>query len=209
MDIVTPPGDGTFSSTDPERFVFDVDQVYKGEAFVRQTIVTAHDGASCGLEITGPGPFLVFATTTDSIMSGAAEGELYSNLCHGTRATAEGDIPSAFGTGEPPSAASTAENGASSSEPAAPSRADTDSSFPNWVLLASASRGGRRSRHGCWRGGGRGTPEADSASVAVRFTSRAHRVVGRTELVFCVSEQTRAAPIPSRRTSDRPDEPER
>ncbi|MGH9271188.1 MAG: hypothetical protein ACRDZ2_07930, partial [Ilumatobacteraceae bacterium] len=47
VDIVTPPGD-TFSSTDPERFVFDVDQVYKGDAFVRQTIVTAREGASCG-----------------------------------------------------------------------------------------------------------------------------------------------------------------
>jgi hypothetical protein len=51
-----------------------------------QTVLTARDGESCGLEIQGPGPFVVFATTTDSIVTGAAEGELYANLCGGTRA---------------------------------------------------------------------------------------------------------------------------
>lgn len=117
LEIVTPPGD-TYSSADPERFVFDVDQVYKGDALVRQTIVTARDGASCGLEIAGAGPFLVFATTTDSIVTGAGEGELYSNLCGGTRATADDAIPASFGDAQPASPVSTG----------------GDNSFPYWAM---------------------------------------------------------------------------
>ena len=103
VEVVTPTGD-TYGSADPERFVFDVDEVYKGDVFARQTIVTARDGASCGLEISGPGPFLVFARETDSVVSGAVDGELYSSLCSGTRPLASDAIPASFGSSSAPRA---------------------------------------------------------------------------------------------------------
>jgi hypothetical protein len=102
VDIITPAGD-TYSSTDPERFVFEVEEVFKGSVFARQSVVTARDGASCGLEIAGPGPFIVFARTEpDGITSGAADSELYSSLCSGTRALASGALPASFGDASTP-----------------------------------------------------------------------------------------------------------
>ena len=101
VEIVTPPGDA-YLSTDPERFVLDVERVYKGDAVDPQTIVTARDGASCGLEIHGPGPFLVYATSTDSIVTGANDDERYANLCSGTRARADAVVPASFGAGRAP-----------------------------------------------------------------------------------------------------------
>ena len=103
VEVITPSGD-TYSSADPERFVFDVAEVYKGDVFARQSIVTARDGGSCGLEISGPGPFLVFARETDSVVSGAVDGELYSSLCSGTRPLASDAIPASFGSGSAPRA---------------------------------------------------------------------------------------------------------
>ncbi len=101
-EVITPDGD-TYSSTDPERFVFDVDEVFKGNVFARQSVVTARDGASCGLEISGSGPFIVFARNeSDGITNGAADGELYSNLCSGTRALAGGELPASFGASASP-----------------------------------------------------------------------------------------------------------
>jgi hypothetical protein len=97
--------------------VFDVVEVYKGEVFARQSIVTARDGASCGLEISGPGPFLVFARETDSIVSGAVDGELYSSLCSGTRPLVSDAIPDSFGLGSAPrpGASPIGDNGAETS----------------------------------------------------------------------------------------------
>lgn len=106
VDVVTPPGD-SFSSSDPERFVFEVDAVFKGAVFARQAVVTARDGASCGLEISGRGPFVVFARTEpDGITGGAVSGELYSNLCSGTRELAMRAIPAGFGAPTAPAAGS-------------------------------------------------------------------------------------------------------
>ena len=116
VEINTPEGD-IVVSTDPERFVFDVDQVFKGEAQTRQSVVTAREGASCGLEISGPGPFVVFARLDDNVglTSGALEGEVYSNLCSGTRPLADGALPASFGTPSPPVAV--AATGEASSSP--------------------------------------------------------------------------------------------
>ena len=77
---------------------FTVDRVYKGQSTSIQVVTTHSSGASCGLEISGPGPFLVFA---DQERSG-----LTANLCGGTRA---GAAPASLGPGltpaaEPPSA---------------------------------------------------------------------------------------------------------
>ena len=122
VEIVTPPGD-TYASTDPERFVFDVQRVYKGEAVDPQTIVTARDGASCGLEIQGRGPFLVYAMSTDSIVTGAADRERYSNLCSGTRAVADAALPAGFGAGRAPTPLAPSSDNGPNDEHALPERA--------------------------------------------------------------------------------------
>ena len=95
-----------YSSTDPQRLVFEVAEVFKGEAAARQTIVTEREGASCGLEVTGPGPFLVFTEPDPFTISGIQPGELYAGMCGGTHPLADGAVPAAFGQSQPPGPAS-------------------------------------------------------------------------------------------------------
>lgn len=106
-----------FGSDDPERFVFQVDNVYKGEAFERQSVVTARDGASCGLEVSGSGPIVVFARSSapdDATSPGELEsGEVRSSLCSGTRLVGLNPLPALFGEGLPPIAGSSAIGGSS------------------------------------------------------------------------------------------------
>ena len=144
VEIVTPPGDA-YASTDLERFVFDVERIYKGEAVDPQTIVTARDGASCGLEIQGPGPFLVYATSSEGIVIGAVDGEHSSNLCSGTRAVADGAMPTSFGNGRPPTAVAPSGDSGEAAAPEGPERpsnaasstSDTsDTSSVPWTLIA-------------------------------------------------------------------------
>ncbi len=100
----------TFSSADPARFVFVVSTVFKGEVFEQQSVVTARDGASCGLEIGVGQTVLVFARADiDPGVDGGAElaaGELSSNLCSGTRTLAGAPVPDSFGEGTGPVAGS-------------------------------------------------------------------------------------------------------
>jgi hypothetical protein len=79
---VTDPGSG--SSAAPRVFTFAVDAVQKGEAAPRQVVRSEQSGASCGLEISGAGPFVVFATAAHHEME-LGRGELYAGLCGGTR----------------------------------------------------------------------------------------------------------------------------
>lgn len=82
---------------------FDVDAVYKGEAAVDQVVVTEQSGASCGLEITGSGPFVVFGSRShwdDQV----PEGMVYAGLCNGTRSLASQPVPTSFGTARSPTA---------------------------------------------------------------------------------------------------------
>lgn len=58
--------------------VFAVDTVYTGRVAARQGVLSPASGASCGLELAGDGPFLVFADH--------AGGRLASDLCGGTTA---------------------------------------------------------------------------------------------------------------------------
>lgn len=112
VEVRTPADRGGYSSGDPERFVFDVDLVYKGAVHARQSVVTARAPATCGLDISGSGPFVVYARTmmsasiegTDTM--NALDGELLSNLCSGTRLLAAQDLPSEFGPGFEPVAGS-------------------------------------------------------------------------------------------------------
>jgi hypothetical protein len=70
---------------------FTVDRVYKGRATRTQVVATASAGGSCGLEIRGAGPFLVFAD--------AKQAGLTADLCGGTRA---GPAPAGLGPGRAP-----------------------------------------------------------------------------------------------------------
>ncbi len=85
------------SSMDPVTYTFAVSRVYKGEAAIRQPVGSVVSGASCGLELDGTGPFLVFAD------AGKA-GALKANLCGGTRPLGTGPDP-ALGAGYEPVAA--------------------------------------------------------------------------------------------------------
>ena len=58
--------------------VFAVGTVHAGEVSARQGVLSPASGASCGLELAGEGPFLVFATRED--------GRLAADLCGGTTA---------------------------------------------------------------------------------------------------------------------------
>jgi hypothetical protein len=102
-EVQTPPG-VSYSSADPERFIFEVTTVYKGEARATQSVVTPREGASCGLELTGRGPFLVYASTDPQFDLDAQDGELFSHLCTGSRALDAGPVPTSFGAGHSPEA---------------------------------------------------------------------------------------------------------
>jgi hypothetical protein len=101
VDTVEPRWSPIASSGDSMRLVFDVDQVFKGEVFERQSVVTPRDEASCGWTPSSDGPFLVFATDA-SIMSDAIDGELHAGLCSGTRAVPDGQPPEWLGPGSIP-----------------------------------------------------------------------------------------------------------
>jgi hypothetical protein len=68
------------SSNDPALHVFAVDGVFKGEVHELQGVVSAADGASCGLELSGDGPFVVFASRDP----GLPEDQYRAGLCDGT-----------------------------------------------------------------------------------------------------------------------------
>jgi hypothetical protein len=55
------------SSTDPALHVFTVDTVFKGSVQEQQRVVSAADDAGCGLEQSGTGPFVVFATRSPDL----------------------------------------------------------------------------------------------------------------------------------------------
>jgi hypothetical protein len=81
---------------------FKVGQVYKGEAYAEQLVVSSTSGES--LNITGTGLFLVLAQYGSSRTDGPA-AKLTSDGCSGTRA---GPAPAAWGPGRPPVAGSSA-----------------------------------------------------------------------------------------------------
>jgi hypothetical protein len=58
---VTHAGGDIHSSGDPALHVFTVDMVFKGDVHQQHGVLSADMGASCGLELSGHGPFIVFA----------------------------------------------------------------------------------------------------------------------------------------------------
>lgn len=83
---VEQPGGG--SSTDPALHVFTVDSVYKGTAHREQGVVSPQSGASCGLELGGEGPFIVFASRSGHLggetFTELPDGQYAASLCGGT-----------------------------------------------------------------------------------------------------------------------------
>lgn len=83
----------SLSGLDPAVLTFDVTAVYQGEVAQRQQVVTPVDGASCGLELSGSGPFLVFARApADSFQHDppVGDGQLLADLCGGSRPVSAG-----------------------------------------------------------------------------------------------------------------------
>ena len=85
----------SLSSSDPSRFVFDVEAVYKGGVHEVQSIVSASDGASCGLEVNVGERALVFAH--GSGQSSLLDGEYAAGLCDGTRVISGSALPPLLG----------------------------------------------------------------------------------------------------------------
>ena len=78
-------------STQTRTLTFTVNRVYQGRATSTHVVTTASSGASCGLDISGPGPYVVFAAEQQS--------GLTADLCGGTRA---GPAPASLGPGQAP-----------------------------------------------------------------------------------------------------------
>ncbi|HEX7166311.1 MAG TPA: hypothetical protein VF230_04950 [Acidimicrobiales bacterium] len=99
-------GSVTFRHTEEgvELWSFAVDGVYKGAVFSEQPVVTHASGATCGLELTGAGPFLMFTSGRPQGpgVPDRGDGMLYASLCGGSREVAPDGIPAAFGDPEPP-----------------------------------------------------------------------------------------------------------
>ena len=68
------------SSDDPALYVFTAHVVFKGEVHEAQAVVSADSGASCGLELSGKGPFVIFANRDPEL----PEGQYRAGLCDGS-----------------------------------------------------------------------------------------------------------------------------
>ena len=103
-DKEPPPKRPVMSSMDPVTYTFDVERAFKGDPSGTVPVLSAMDGASCGLEGVRVGQrYVVFA-------SAGRGGDLWASLCGGTApwsADLQADVVAATGPGtpDPPSAA--------------------------------------------------------------------------------------------------------
>lgn len=74
------------SSGDPVTYTVAVDEVLKGETGPVTKVVSAADGASCGLEIEVGRSYVIFAE------AGGKDGAYQANLCGGTSAARTGFV---------------------------------------------------------------------------------------------------------------------
>lgn len=95
VDVQQPPQKPVMSSMDPMTLTFEVGTVYKGDVATTEKVATVSSAPSCGLDLQGEGPYLVFATTDGNTLS--------ASICGGTRPVADGTP--AFGPGSPPNGA--------------------------------------------------------------------------------------------------------
>ncbi len=79
---------------------FRVGRVFKGAVTSVEEVVTAYDSATCGLDLRGHGPFLVFASGGNAR---PGEPRYSSSLCSGTREISDSHpVPAVLGTAAPP-----------------------------------------------------------------------------------------------------------
>ncbi|MEO6715283.1 MAG: hypothetical protein ABIM89_17930 [Mycobacteriales bacterium] len=97
-----PPQRATMSSMDPAVWTFAVSAVYKGEVAAQQDVVSASNGASCGLELPHAGRFLLFASTSGDPATTVDGPVLYSHLCAGNRALGDAEVPALLEKPKPP-----------------------------------------------------------------------------------------------------------
>jgi hypothetical protein len=95
------PNDPQRSSADPAVHLFAVDGVFKGRVHEVQAVLSAESGASCGLEVSGDGPVLVFATRSADLPAGGFAATLCGGTAPLTPALA-GDLESLAGPAVPP-----------------------------------------------------------------------------------------------------------
>jgi hypothetical protein len=115
-----------------------VSRVYKGMVSTRQEIVTpGGGGASCGLELGGPGPFLVYAFDYPGHIYRLAPGQYSSNLCSGSRLLANHGTPAPSG---PPATGAVDRSDNSPSTANAPRAvADSSAAAPSEPLATGTS----------------------------------------------------------------------
>jgi hypothetical protein len=82
------PPEPVLSSADPALHVFAVDTVFKGTAHEQQAVLSPMSGPTCGLELVGEGPFVVFATRSTDLggesFATLADDQYAAFLCGGT-----------------------------------------------------------------------------------------------------------------------------
>ena len=82
------PSGPIVSSADPAVHLFAVESVFKGSVQDRQVVVSPMSGATCGLELAGAGPFVVFATRSTDLggesFTTLTEDQYAAFLCDGT-----------------------------------------------------------------------------------------------------------------------------
>lgn len=89
-------------SADGARLTFEVGHVYAGQVADVQVVLTASTGASCGWEMTGEGPFLVFARLGSDGIVGAAADDLVTGLCDGSRQLSPDEVAGGVAALSPP-----------------------------------------------------------------------------------------------------------
>lgn len=149
-EVSHPPGD-LRSSTDPAVHVFAVETVFAGAVTERQEVVSPDSGASCGLELSGTGPYVVFGTRSAEPGVPLAEGQYEASLCGGTAPLTpelEEELRSLAGPGEAPRTGSGAGGGGAT--PAAGGDDDRRGWLLGMLVAAAAAAGAgiawRRSR---------------------------------------------------------------
>lgn len=75
----------------PRTVTFAVSRVYKGAARATEVVATEASTASCGLSITGAGPYVIYAQQRGETLT--------AGLCDGSRS---GSAPAGLGPGAPP-----------------------------------------------------------------------------------------------------------
>lgn len=101
--VPTAPNTRRWSSDDPGVWSFSVESVYKGAVVDQQSVVSAIDGSSCGLELADAERVVVFARNEPHPFERALDGApLYADLCGGSRSLMQGAVPTSFGAPTPP-----------------------------------------------------------------------------------------------------------